>query len=114
MDMKQRLQDMLAGGQDNALLRFSLGELLAKEGEHAAAAEHLGEAVALDPDYSAAWKLYGKALLDSGQVEPAIDALEHGITVAEARGDNQAAREMQVFLRRAAKQGGSRDTADAP
>ncbi|GAB3680615.1 tetratricopeptide repeat protein [Salinisphaera aquimarina] len=103
MGMKERLQDMLAAGQDNALLRFSLGELLHKDGEHAAAAEHLGQAVAFDPDYSAAWKLYGKALLDSGAPAAALEVLEHGITVAEARGDNQAAREMQVFAKRARK-----------
>ncbi len=104
MSMKQRLQDMLASGQDNALLRFSLGELLAKDGDHAAAAEHLGQAVAFDPDYSAAWKLYGKSLVEAGEHAAGIDALEHGIMVAEARGDNQAAREMQVFAKRARKQ----------
>lgn len=104
MTMKQRLQDMLDSGRDNALLRFSLGELLAKEGDNAAAAEHLGHAVTFDPDYSAAWKLYGKTLVDSGDVTAGIEVLEHGITVAEARGDNQAAREMQVFAKRARKQ----------
>jgi len=103
MTMKQRLQDMLDSGQDNALLRFSLGELLAKEGDNAGAAEHLGHAVAFDPDYSAAWKLYGKTLVDSGAISAGIDALDHGIMVAEARGDNQAAREMQVFAKRARK-----------
>ncbi|WP_353179483.1 tetratricopeptide repeat protein [Salinisphaera sp. T5B8] len=102
--MKDQLEKMLAAGEDNALLRFSLGELLYKEGRPAEAAEHLGEAVAHDPDYSAAWKLYGRALVESGDLVAGLDVLEHGITVAEARGDNQAAREMQVFAKRARKQ----------
>lgn len=101
--MKDQLEKLLDAGEDNALLRFSLGELLFKDGEHEAAARHLAEAVAHDPDYSAAWKLYGKALVESGELVAGIDVLEHGITVAEARGDNQAVREMQVFAKRARK-----------
>ena len=104
MAMKDQLEKMLAAGEDNALLRFSLGELLYKEGRPAQAAVHLGEAVVHDPDYSAAWKLYGRALVESGDLVAGLDVLEHGITVAEARGDNQAAREMQVFAKRARKQ----------
>lgn len=103
MAMKDQLEKLLDAGEDNALLRFSLGEILFKEGAHAQAAEHLAEAVAHDPDYSAAWKLYGKALVEKGDLLAGIDVLEHGITVAEARGDNQAVREMQVFAKRARK-----------
>jgi len=103
MPMKDQLEKLLEAGEDNALLRFSLGELLFKDGDHARAAEHLAEAVAHDPDYSAAWKLYGKALVENGDLIAGIDVLEHGITVAEARGDNQAVREMQVFAKRARK-----------
>lgn len=109
MGMKDQLLRLLESGEDNALLRFSLGELHYKAGEYAEAARHLGEAVAHDPDYSAAWKLYGKALVDGGELTASIDTLEHGITVAEARGDNQAAREMQVFLKRARKRLGAGD-----
>ena len=104
MPMKDQLEKLLEAGEDNALLRFSLGELLFKDGDHARAAEHLAEAVAHDPDYSAAWKLYGRALVEAGDITAGLDVLEHGITVAEARGDNQAAREMQVFAKRARKQ----------
>mgnify|MGYP001170798284 FL=1 len=104
MAMKDQLEKMLAAGEDNALLRFSLGELLYKDGHYADAATHLAEAVAHDPDYSAAWKLYGRALVDAGDITAGSDVLDHGITVAEARGDNQAAREMQVFAKRARKQ----------
>lgn len=95
---------MLASGKDSALLRFSLGEVLLKEGEPQQAAENLAQAVAQDPQYSAAWKLYGQALAASGSPQAAIDAFDSGIEVAGARGDNQAMKEMTVFRKRATKQ----------
>lgn len=101
--MRQQLEAMLAAGKDNALLRFSLGELLLQDDEPAQAAEHLARAVAQDPQYSAAWKLYGKALAASGQPRAAVDAFDHGIEVATNRGDNQAKKEMTVFRKRALK-----------
>lgn len=104
MDMKQRLEAMLDGGRDGALLRFSLGELLFKEGDTSAAAEHLAKAVELDPEYAAAWKLYGQALVANDDLSGAIEAFDQGISVAEVNGNNQAAREMQVFRKRAQKQ----------
>ena len=91
---------LLAGGRDNALLRFSLGNEYLKQGDAATAAEHLRRAVEHDPKYSAAWKLLGRALADAGARNEALDAYQQGIAVAEARGDKQAAKEMGVFARR--------------
>ena len=91
---------MLAAGKDSALLRFSLGNEYLKAGDAACAAEHLERAVALDPKYTAAWKLYGKALVDAGRAADALTAYRTGIDVARAKGDKQAEREMQVFVRR--------------
>lgn len=101
MRMQDRLQALIDSGQDSALARFTLGELLHKDGDADGAIAHLAEAVRLDPQYSAAWKLYGRALLDAGRIERALEVLAHGIDVAETRGDNQAAREMRVFRKRA-------------
>lgn len=101
MSMIERLQKMLDAGTDNAMLRFSLGGEHLKAGDAAAAATHLRAAVGHDPGYSAAWKLLGKALAEQGLDAQAADAFESGIRAAEERGDKQAAREMQVFLRRA-------------
>jgi len=95
---------MLAAGRDNALLRYSLGNEYLKQGDAAQAAEHLRRAVEHDPKYSAAWKLLGKALADSNALTDALAAYQQGITVAEARGDKQAAKEMGVFARRISKQ----------
>ncbi|MNI72488.1 hypothetical protein D3C73_1284350 [compost metagenome] len=54
----------------------------------------------LDPDYSAAWKLLGKAWLAGGQPQAAREAWQRGLSVAGSKGDQQARKEMQVFLRR--------------
>jgi Tfp pilus assembly protein PilF len=91
---------MLAAGKDGALLRFSLGSEYLRAGDADAAAAHLARAVALDASYTAAWKLLGKALAAAGRNDEARDAYRQGIEVAERRGDRQAQREMQVFLRR--------------
>ena len=98
---------MLAAGKDGALLRFSLGNEYLKAGDAARAAEHLERAVVHDPAYTAAWKLLGKALLEAGDRAQAASAWQHGVEAAHARGDVQAAKEMQVFLRRLEKTGGA-------
>ena len=98
-------EKMLAAGKDGALLRFSLGSEYLKAGEAARAALHLERAVAFDPKYTAAWKLYGKALAAAGRPAEALAAYRAGIAVAQARGDKQAEKEMQVFARRLEKTG---------
>ena len=103
MSMVENLEAMLASGQDNALLRFTLGSALFKEGEVAHALEHLRAAVEQDPGYSAAWKIYGKALQALGDQPAARTAFERGIAAARQKGDVQAAKEMAVFLKRAQK-----------
>ena len=99
----QNFEEMLAGGKDNALLRFSLGSEYLKAGDPVSAANHLKQAVVLDPKYSAAWKLLGRALVESGQPADALAAYREGIAVAEAKGDKQAAKEMTVYARRIEK-----------
>ncbi|TMG83063.1 MAG: tetratricopeptide repeat protein [Betaproteobacteria bacterium] len=100
------LERLLAAGKDGALLRFGLGSEYLKLGNAEAAAMHLQRAVELDPTYSAAWKMLGKALASAHRDEDALAAWREGIAAAERKGDKQAMREMQVFARRLAKQGG--------
>lgn len=102
MALIERLETLLAGGKDNALLRFSLGSEYLKAGDAASACTHLARALEHDPEYSAAWKLYGKALTEAGRLDEARAAYARGIEVAERKGDKQAAKEMQVFARRLA------------
>lgn len=101
--MIEQFERMLASGQDNALLRFGLGNAYLKIGHPARAVEHLRAALAQDSRYSAAWKALGKALTETDQIDEAIKAYKEGIRVAEDKGDIQAAREMQVFLKRLGK-----------
>ena len=99
-DFIARLRAQLGGPRDGALLRFSLGNALLCHGDAIGAATAFREAVAFDANYSAAWKMLGRALVDSGDSSGAVHAFERGIIVARARGDEQAAKEMTVFLRR--------------
>ena len=98
-----KLEAMLARGEDNALLRFTLGNILFQQKKYAEAEIHLARAVELDPGYSAAWKIYGRALGAAGKTPEAITALNQGIAVATQRGDIQAVKEMTVFLKRLEK-----------
>ena len=103
MGMQENLEAMLAAGQDNPLLRFTLGNVLLKQGRAQDAVEHLRQAVRQDPGYSAAWKVYGKALQALGDSQGAVQAYETGIAKARQKGDVQAAKEMGVFLKRLTK-----------
>jgi tetratricopeptide (TPR) repeat protein len=102
MDSK-KLEAMLAAGKDSALLRYGLGQAYVQEGKLEEALRHLAKAVELDAGYSAAWKLYGKMLAEAGRTEKAMKAYQKGIESAQRKGDVQAAKEMQVFLRRLEK-----------
>ena len=98
------LRQQCGGPRDGALLRFSLGNALLAAGDAAGSIPEFRQAVAFDASYSAAWKLLGKACLAMDDKAAAGDAWRQGISVAQARGDKQAEKEMTVFLRRLQKQ----------
>ena len=100
MSTIENFEALLASGRDNALLRYALATEYAKVDELAKACEHLEVAVGMDPNYSAAWKLLGKTQAALGDVAAAVSAYERGIEVAQSNGDQQAAKEMSVFLKR--------------
>ncbi|MBZ0222255.1 MAG: tetratricopeptide repeat protein [Dokdonella sp.] len=97
------LRAQLGGPRDGALLRYSLGNALLAQGDLTAAIEALREAIEFDSRYSAAWKALGRAQAQAGDAVAAIASFEQGIAVAQARGDVQAAKEMNVFLNRLRK-----------
>ena len=99
MDRKS-LEQMLAQGNDSAVLSYTLGSVCLKEGLLEQAIEHLEAAIGRDAEHSASWKAYGKALAGLSRIDDAITAYEQGILVANERGDVQAAKEMKVFLKR--------------
>ncbi len=103
MNQIDTFKSLLKKGNDNELLRYSLGRAYVKESDFAQAIIHLQKAVEFNPSFSAAWKLYAKALVANKQDNEAIIAYEKGIRVAEENGDMQAAKEMRVFLKRLKK-----------
>jgi predicted Zn-dependent protease len=98
-----RLRVLCGGPRDGALLRVTLANALLARGDAVAAIAELHRALAFDPDYSAAWKLLGKTLVDSDDTAAAAEAYRAGVAAANKRGDKQAEKEMQVFLRRLEK-----------
>lgn len=103
MGIIENVESLLARGQDNALLRYSLGHEYAKIADWASSRPHLEQALRLDPRYSAAWKLLGKVQQELGDLEGALAAYDSGIAAARDRGDIQAAKEMEVFRKRVVK-----------
>ncbi len=97
------LKKLLDQGQDSVILRFGLGNALFKSGQAAEAIPHLKAAIEFDPEYSAAWKILGKALVEAGDKEEAIKVYEKGLAVADKKGDRQAVKEINVFLKRLLK-----------
>lgn len=98
--MIENFRALLERGQDNPMLRLSLGNAYLKADRPGDAIEHLQRAVEQDPGYSAAWKLLGQAFTKNDQLDAALEAYARGIAVAEQKGDKQAAKEMAVFKRR--------------
>ena len=103
MSLRQNLELMLERGQDSPLLRFALGQECLKSGDLVAAIDHLRQAVDQNPRYSAAWKALGEAHVRAGSSERAVAVYDRGIAAAREAGDMQAAREMEVFLKRLGK-----------
>jgi predicted Zn-dependent protease len=96
----QQFQALIALEPDDTVLRFGLGELYIKAGDFASAAEQFAEIIRLDPQYSAAYRYLGQAYAALQRPTEAEAVFQRGIAVAEARGDLQTVKEMQVFLRR--------------
>ncbi|HSM29024.1 MAG TPA: tetratricopeptide repeat protein [Thioalkalivibrio sp.] len=103
-EMIARFEAMLESGQDSAMLRLALANALVGDGRMAEAIQHLEQALELDAGYSAAWKLLAKTLLAVGQPERVLEVCAKGVEVAAKKGDLQAAREMEVYAKRARRQ----------
>jgi Tfp pilus assembly protein PilF len=103
----ETLRKLCGGPRDGALLRISLANALLVAGDATQALAEIRRALQFDADYSAAWKLLGTTLAAHGDAAAAMDAYRAGIAAAQRRGDKQAHKEMQVFLRRLEKAAGA-------
>lgn len=100
MSQIESFEAMLARGQDSEMLRFTLGNACLAEERLDEAVAHLQRAVEMKPDYSAAWKQLGRALAANEEPIAALAAFRNGLRVAEANGDKQTVKEIEVFSRR--------------
>ena len=103
MSQIDTFEAMLARGQDSEMLRYTLGNAYLSEEQYEHAIVHLQKAVVLKPDYSAAWRQLGRALAAANQFKDAKAAFDQGEIVAQANGDKQAAKEINVFRKRVVK-----------
>ena len=98
--MGDRLEAMLASGEDNPLLRFGLGNHYFGEKAYQKAIEHLLVCVQQKPEHSAAWKLLGRSYHALDQKTQALQAYQQGLNVARDNGDKQVEKELQVFIKK--------------
>lgn len=101
MSMTDNLEKMLAGGRDDAMLRFGLGSAYFNEKRYEDAIRHLQACLEHDEGYTAAYKLLGKAFFQQDQLQEAIEVLEKGLPIATGAGDKQSQKEIEVFLNKA-------------
>ena len=102
--LADRLEAMLAKGEDNPLLRFGLGNSYFNEKRFEQALSHLHALLEQDPSHSAGWKLLGRSYQGLGRLEEARDILQQGLQVAQGNGDQQVVREITVFLKKLERQ----------
>ncbi len=102
------LEKLLDSERDGAVLRLTLARALLQQQQPELALVHLHKALNFDPDYSAAWTLLGQIHADQGREEDALKAWQQGLRASAARGDQQAGKMLQVFVRRLRRQSGQR------
>ncbi len=104
MSQIDTFEKMLASGQDNDMLRFTLGNAYFAAKNYALAAEHFAKAVEHNKEYSAAWKMLGRSHASLEQYTDALAAFDDGMAVANSNGDKQTVKEITVFRKRVVKQ----------
>ena len=84
----------------NPMVLYSLGNELFKEGRYGEARDHFKRAVENKPDYSVAYRMLGRAHYELHEDTEARTIFLKGKEVANANGDLQTVKEIDVFLRR--------------
>ena len=101
----EMFRKLLQRDETNPMVLYSLGNELFKEGRHAEARDYLKRAVEHKPDYSVAYRMLGRAHFELCEDAEARDVFERGRRVAEANGDLQTVKEIDVFRKRLEKRG---------
>jgi len=103
MDLNQRIaqfETMVRPGADptNDMAWFSLGGAYAQAGRHLDAANAYVRCYTLNPSMSKAYQLGGKAYMDAGKRDEAVEVLREGFKVAGSRGDRMPMKAMGDLL----------------
>jgi len=96
---------MIGKFPEDAMLRYTLGELLLQQGERDAGMEALSQAIQLNPKHSVAYRALGRALEEADRLDEAREIYEKGIPVADQNGDIVPMNAMKNRLSRLPKKG---------
>jgi uncharacterized protein HemY len=84
----------------NPMVLYSLGNELFKEQRYSEAKTYLSRAVRNKPDYSVAYRTLGRVFYELHEDDEARRVFTQGREVADANGDLQTVKEIDVFVRR--------------
>jgi Tfp pilus assembly protein PilF len=93
---REKLEEMVAAGPENALSRYALAIECGNQGDEPAATAQFEELLRRHPQYVTGWFQYGLFLARVGRTDEARQTLTRGIAVAEQTGDTHAADEMRA------------------
>lgn len=91
---------LLERDPENPMVLYSLGNELFKEQRYTEAKTYLSRAVRNKPDYSVAYRTLGRVLYELYEDDEARRVFAQGREVADANGDLQTVKEIDVFVRR--------------
>jgi uncharacterized protein HemY len=91
---------LLERDPENPMVLYSLGNELFKEQRYSEAKKYLSRAVRNKPDYSVAYRTLGRVLYELHEDDAARRVFTQGREVADANGDLQTVKEIDVFVRR--------------
>jgi uncharacterized protein HemY len=91
---------LLERAPENPMVLYSLGNELFKEQRYSEAKKYLSRAVRNKPDYSVAYRTLGRVLYELHEDYAARRVFTQGREVADANGDLQTVKEIDVFVRR--------------
>lgn len=106
MDSESRIDQFLELVEltpEDELAHYGLGQEYMRMGCFEEAAASFRRVIQLKPKYAAAYRELGKALFKSNHPEESKEYFLKGRALAEAHGDGQTLKEIDVFLKRIEK-----------
>lgn len=83
----EQFENMAAADPDNEMAHFSLGNAYLQAERAAEAAGAFQKCIEINPDMSKAYHLAGKAMIEAGWTDRAVEMLNTGYEVATSKGD---------------------------